>query len=153
MSCLRKSCLFSGDTKVLAAVYGPKAGTKKNENPEKACIDVTWKPKTGQIGEVFIYIFMYLEFFIFPLNWEYHIFCCYVERMKDGIVREVDRIDKGTDFPLGFPVVFNRTPMTSSKALRVLSKEVSSQLIFVVIVMEAFTRLIERVVSMWFLSA
>ncbi len=25
-----------GDTKVLAAVYGPKAGTKKNENPERA---------------------------------------------------------------------------------------------------------------------
>ncbi|XP_052210519.1 exosome complex exonuclease RRP46 homolog [Diospyros lotus] len=40
-----------GETKVLAAVYGPKAGTKKNENPLKACIDVTWKPKTGQIGK------------------------------------------------------------------------------------------------------
>ncbi|PPS17355.1 hypothetical protein GOBAR_AA03219 [Gossypium barbadense] len=40
-----------GDTKVLAAVYGPKAGTKKNENPEKACIEVIWKPKTGQIGK------------------------------------------------------------------------------------------------------
>ncbi|KAL6344744.1 hypothetical protein AAG906_002650 [Vitis piasezkii] len=40
-----------GDTKVLAAVYGPKAGTKKNENPEKACIEVVWKPKTGQIGK------------------------------------------------------------------------------------------------------
>lgn len=42
-----------GDTKVLAAVYGPKAGTKKNENPEKACIEVIWKPKTGQIGQFF----------------------------------------------------------------------------------------------------
>ncbi|KAH7574261.1 hypothetical protein JRO89_XS03G0272700 [Xanthoceras sorbifolium] len=41
-------CVF-GDTKVLAAIYGPKAGTKKNENPEKACIEVIWKPKTGQI--------------------------------------------------------------------------------------------------------
>ncbi|XVF48560.1 hypothetical protein PTKIN_Ptkin03bG0200200 [Pterospermum kingtungense] len=41
-----------GDTKVLAAVYGPKAGTKKNENPEKACIEVIWKPKTGQIGKL-----------------------------------------------------------------------------------------------------
>jgi exosome complex component RRP46 len=41
---------YLGDTKVLAAVYGPKAGTKKNENPEKACIEVIWKPKTGQIG-------------------------------------------------------------------------------------------------------
>ncbi|XP_022756350.1 exosome complex exonuclease RRP46 homolog isoform X2 [Durio zibethinus] len=40
-----------GDTKVLAAVYGPKAGTKKNENPEKACIEVIWKPKTGQTGK------------------------------------------------------------------------------------------------------
>lgn len=40
-----------GDTKVLAAVYGPKAGTKKNENPEKACIEVIWKPKTGLIGK------------------------------------------------------------------------------------------------------
>lgn len=40
-----------GETKVLAAVYGPKAGTKKNENPEKACIEVIWKPKTGQIGK------------------------------------------------------------------------------------------------------
>ncbi|KAI3832366.1 hypothetical protein MKW92_007889 [Papaver armeniacum] len=34
-----------GDTIVLAAVYGPKAGTKKNENPEKASIEVVWKPK------------------------------------------------------------------------------------------------------------
>jgi len=42
-------------TKVLAAVYGPKVGTKKNENPEKACIEVIWKPKTGQIGEFSIY--------------------------------------------------------------------------------------------------
>ncbi|KAM2219942.1 hypothetical protein PS1_019287 [Malus domestica] len=41
-----------GDTKVLAAVYGPKAGTKKNENPEKACIEVVWKPKTGQSGKL-----------------------------------------------------------------------------------------------------
>ncbi|KAL4603433.1 hypothetical protein ACB098_10G104800 [Castanea mollissima] len=40
-----------GDTKVLVAVYGPKAGTKKNENPEKACIEVIWKPKSGQIGK------------------------------------------------------------------------------------------------------
>ncbi|KAI4328778.1 hypothetical protein L6164_021108 [Bauhinia variegata] len=39
-----------GETKVLAAVYGPKAGTKKNENPEKASIEVIWKPETGQIG-------------------------------------------------------------------------------------------------------
>ncbi|KAF3446410.1 hypothetical protein FNV43_RR11589 [Rhamnella rubrinervis] len=41
-----------GDTKVLAAVYGPKAGTKKNENPERACIEVIWKPKTGQSGKL-----------------------------------------------------------------------------------------------------
>ncbi|XP_010541255.1 PREDICTED: exosome complex exonuclease RRP46 homolog [Tarenaya hassleriana] len=41
-----------GDTKVLVAVYGPKAGTKRNENPEKACFEVIWKPKTGQIGKV-----------------------------------------------------------------------------------------------------
>ncbi|KAL5729090.1 exosome non-catalytic core subunit rrp46 [Ranunculus cassubicifolius] len=40
-----------GDTIVLAAVYGPKAGTKKNENPEKASIEVIWKPKTGQMGK------------------------------------------------------------------------------------------------------
>nr|KJB82885.1 hypothetical protein B456_013G218900 [Gossypium raimondii] len=45
------SASWSQDTKVLAAVYGPKAGTKKNENPEKACIEVIWKPKTGQIGK------------------------------------------------------------------------------------------------------
>ncbi|XP_048332237.1 exosome complex exonuclease RRP46 homolog isoform X2 [Ziziphus jujuba] len=44
------ACL--GDTKVLAAVYGPKAGTRKNENPEKACIEVIWKPKTGQSGKL-----------------------------------------------------------------------------------------------------
>lgn len=43
----------SGETKVLAAVYGPKAGTNKNENPEKACFEVIWKPKTGQIGMSF----------------------------------------------------------------------------------------------------
>ncbi|GAB4837227.1 exosome non-catalytic core subunit rrp46 [Ancistrocladus abbreviatus] len=41
-----------GDTKVLVGVYGPKAGTKKNENPEKASIEVIWKPKTGQIGKL-----------------------------------------------------------------------------------------------------
>ncbi|KAL8139259.1 hypothetical protein V2J09_005280 [Rumex salicifolius] len=41
-----------GNTKVLAAVYGPKAGTRKNENPEKACVEVIWKPKTGQIGKL-----------------------------------------------------------------------------------------------------
>lgn len=40
-----------GETRVLAAVFGPKAGTKKNENPEKACIEVIWKPKSGQIGK------------------------------------------------------------------------------------------------------
>ncbi|KAF9612785.1 hypothetical protein IFM89_003795 [Coptis chinensis] len=40
-----------GDTILLAAVYGPKAGTRKNGNPEKASIEVIWKPKTGQIGK------------------------------------------------------------------------------------------------------
>lgn len=45
------SCGCAGNTQVLAAVYGPKAGTKKNENPEKASVEVIWKPKTGQIGE------------------------------------------------------------------------------------------------------
>ncbi|KAK4761799.1 hypothetical protein SAY87_029683 [Trapa incisa] len=40
-----------GDTRVIAAVYGPKAGTKKNENPERACLEVIWKPKTGQSGK------------------------------------------------------------------------------------------------------
>ncbi|KAL6638651.1 hypothetical protein ACP70R_023762 [Stipagrostis hirtigluma subsp. patula] len=39
-----------GDTVVLAAVYGPKPGVRKGENPEKASIEVVWKPKTGQIG-------------------------------------------------------------------------------------------------------
>jgi exosome complex component RRP46 len=48
--CFFLGWFYLGDTKVLAAVYGPKAGTKKNENPEKACIEVIWKPKTGQIG-------------------------------------------------------------------------------------------------------
>lgn len=45
-------CFSLGDTKVLAAVYGPKPGTRKNENPEKACFEVIWKPKSGQIGIV-----------------------------------------------------------------------------------------------------
>ncbi|KAG7572599.1 hypothetical protein ISN44_As09g009580, partial [Arabidopsis suecica] len=36
--------IFLGDTKVLAAQYGPKAKTKKNENAEKACFEVIWKP-------------------------------------------------------------------------------------------------------------
>ncbi|KAK9085853.1 hypothetical protein Sjap_026264 [Stephania japonica] len=39
-----------GDTTVIAAVYGPKAGTRKNENPEKSAIEVVWKPNFGQIG-------------------------------------------------------------------------------------------------------
>ncbi|KAH1033265.1 hypothetical protein J1N35_045439 [Gossypium stocksii] len=51
-----------GDTKVLAAVYGPKAGTKKNENPEKACIEVIWKPKTGQIGDFLTSLLIVLAF-------------------------------------------------------------------------------------------
>ncbi|VYS52186.1 unnamed protein product [Arabidopsis thaliana] len=33
------SFIFSKDTKVLAAQYGPKARTKKNENAEKACLN------------------------------------------------------------------------------------------------------------------
>lgn len=40
-----------GDTVVVAAVYGPRPGTRKGENPEKASIEVVWKPKTGQIGQ------------------------------------------------------------------------------------------------------
>ncbi|CAN4127895.1 unnamed protein product [Withania somnifera] len=40
-----------GETKVVSAVYGPTAGTKKNENPEKACFEVIWKPKAGQAGK------------------------------------------------------------------------------------------------------
>ncbi|KAJ4971559.1 hypothetical protein NE237_004658 [Protea cynaroides] len=40
-----------GDTIVMAAVYGPKAGIRKNENPEKACIEVIWKPRTDQVGK------------------------------------------------------------------------------------------------------
>lgn len=55
----------SGDTKVLAAVYGPKAGTKKNENPEKASIEVIWKPRTGQIGN-FLFIFPFKYFPVRP---------------------------------------------------------------------------------------
>lgn len=53
---------FLGDTKVLAAVYGPKAGVKKNENPEKACVEVIWKPKTGQIGEFILYLLLSPDF-------------------------------------------------------------------------------------------
>lgn len=45
---------------MLAAVFGPKAGTKKNENPEKACIEVIWKPKSGQIGENSFSVFGYV---------------------------------------------------------------------------------------------
>ncbi|XVF35447.1 hypothetical protein REPUB_Repub18cG0146800 [Reevesia pubescens] len=37
--------------KYLQLFMGRKLGTKKNENPEKACIEVIWKPKTGQIGK------------------------------------------------------------------------------------------------------
>jgi exosome complex component RRP46 len=36
---------------VVAAVYGPRPGTRKGENPEKASIEVVWKPKTGQTGQ------------------------------------------------------------------------------------------------------
>lgn len=43
--------LFIGDTKVYAAVYGPKVGTKKNESPERACIEVIWKPMTSHVGK------------------------------------------------------------------------------------------------------
>lgn len=56
--------VFIGDTKVLVAVYGPKAGTKKNDNPEKACIEIIWKPKTGLSGG-FLQIYLCL---LLPLS-------------------------------------------------------------------------------------
>ncbi|KAE8654530.1 hypothetical protein F3Y22_tig00117048pilonHSYRG00609 [Hibiscus syriacus] len=31
---------------------GRKLELEKNENPEKACIEVIWKPKIGQIGKL-----------------------------------------------------------------------------------------------------
>ena len=65
--------LFLGDTKVLVAVYGPKAGTKKNENPEKACIEVIWKPKSGQIGE--FCICLYYPTIIWSMFTYYNIIC------------------------------------------------------------------------------
>ncbi|KAI4355044.1 hypothetical protein L6164_003860 [Bauhinia variegata] len=41
-----------GETKVLGAVYGSKAVTKKNENPEKAFIELTWtKEKLAKTGK------------------------------------------------------------------------------------------------------
>lgn len=43
-------CGDLGNTQILVAVYGPKAGTKKNEDPERASFEVIWKPKSGQIG-------------------------------------------------------------------------------------------------------
>lgn len=39
------------NTIVLAGVYGPKASSGKNENPEKAILEVSWKPKTGLSGK------------------------------------------------------------------------------------------------------
>jgi exosome complex component RRP46 len=36
----------------VAAVYGPRPGTRKGENPEKASIEVVWKPFTGQSGQL-----------------------------------------------------------------------------------------------------
>eukprot|EP00252_Welwitschia_mirabilis_P016612 TRINITY_DN3668_c0_g1_i1.p1 TRINITY_DN3668_c0_g1~~TRINITY_DN3668_c0_g1_i1.p1 ORF type:complete len:233 (-),score=39.70 TRINITY_DN3668_c0_g1_i1:431-1129(-) len=39
------------NTIILAAVYGPKPSSKK-ENPERATLDVYWKPKTGQPGKL-----------------------------------------------------------------------------------------------------
>lgn len=57
-----------GDTKVLAAVYGPKAGTKKNEDPEKACFEVIWKPKTGQIGLFLVLVVNELAFNVVLLS-------------------------------------------------------------------------------------
>eukprot|EP01018_Ginkgo_biloba_P034734 Gb_12559 [translate_table: standard] len=39
------------NTIVLAAVYGPKAASGRKENAERAILDVTWKPKTGQSGK------------------------------------------------------------------------------------------------------
>lgn len=55
-----------GDTVVLAAVYGPKPGTRKGENPEKASIEVVWKPKTGQIGTRFPSFFFSLQLLLLP---------------------------------------------------------------------------------------
>uniref|UniRef100_A0A0D6R8A7 Exoribonuclease phosphorolytic domain-containing protein n=1 Tax=Araucaria cunninghamii TaxID=56994 RepID=A0A0D6R8A7_ARACU len=41
------------NTIVLAGVYGPKGGGGfgKKENPERATLEVIWKPKTGQAGK------------------------------------------------------------------------------------------------------
>jgi exosome complex component RRP46 len=41
-----------GGTAVVAAVYGPRPGTRKGENPEKASVEVVWKPITGQSGQL-----------------------------------------------------------------------------------------------------
>lgn len=38
------------NTAVLAAVYGPKAISGWRENPERAILEVLWKPKTGIAG-------------------------------------------------------------------------------------------------------
>lgn len=63
-----------GDTKVLAAVYGPKAGTKKNENPEKACFEVIWKQKTGQSGRS---LTLYYSLSTYILHFYAYILYCY----------------------------------------------------------------------------
>ncbi|KAJ7543930.1 hypothetical protein O6H91_09G058800 [Diphasiastrum complanatum] len=38
------------NTCVLAAVYGPKSISGRRENPERATIEVIWKPKSGMTG-------------------------------------------------------------------------------------------------------
>lgn len=43
--------LGADSTTVVAAVYGPKSVGGWKENPERATIEVIWKPKSGQAGE------------------------------------------------------------------------------------------------------
>jgi exosome complex component RRP46 len=42
------SCNFSqGNTQILAAVYGPQEVKQNKEQPHRALVQVTWKPKSG----------------------------------------------------------------------------------------------------------
>ena len=62
---------------MLAAVYGPKSGTKKNENPEKACIEIIWKPKTGQIGNFLKSLLIILAFEVWYVgNFQKYLHSC-----------------------------------------------------------------------------
>lgn len=50
---------LTGGTSVLVGVYGPKNVPPKREDPEKAVLEVLWKPKSGIQGRPLCHVHLF----------------------------------------------------------------------------------------------